>query len=294
MKRNLLKSIIILLTLTFVTLQSCKKKTLFNLENEVLIEKPAYLEFSDKTTFSKALETENLRTIPTDFVSMYDIYIKIEETEDENERNMLIKKYRDILKIDKDGFIDLIITDDVLASFLSPEGLIKIGNEISLVKEDKIVTLTDGDASKINLLYQFDDDSPENNIRVDKFIQNVNTDKAYWSGSSAYNSGNYQIRWQKWASYSPWNSSAGGKIKSYKRKKNKWKIHRINLSITVSWDYIEWKNGHASTFWTNGHVSDSKYGYILSKRKYAGSGWTPNPVYGLEISGSVGGHNYQF
>jgi len=103
------------------------------------------------------------------------------------------------------------------------------------------------------------------------------------------------ITWKKWASYSPWSSSAGGKIKSYKKKRKKWKIHKTRLDITAGWDYIEWGKDGYITWWDSGSVSDSKqYGYIISVRKYKGSGWTPNPVIGMKISGNVGGHSYQF
>ena len=93
------------------------------------------LVFSDLDTFSEILKTGDMNIIPENFISIYDIYVKIEETEDEAERNRLIEKHKDILKIDKNGIIELIIVDDLLAHFLSPEGLVKVGNEISLVKE---------------------------------------------------------------------------------------------------------------------------------------------------------------
>ena len=294
MKRNLLKTVIILLAVTFVTLQSCEKKELVDIEEDVINKNEIpMLKFADISEFSTALETANLSIIPTDFVSMYDVYIQIEETDDDTERNMLIEKHKNILKIDEDDIVELIIVDDVFASFLSPEGLVKVGNEISLVKEDKIVTLTDGDVSKIDLLFQFEEDSPENNIRIDDSVQVVNTDKAYWSGEEEWwvSTTKYKMKWEKWASYSFFNSSVGGKIRSYK-KTWRWITHPTSLSLHVRWDRIDWWNGTSLKRSENQHIYDSKSGWSLSERRYVGGAWTPNPVYGLTIDGSVGGHNY--
>jgi len=95
MKRNLLKSIIILLTLTFVTLQSCKKKEFVNFENistkgtkEVYTEKSIPI-FKNQEVYYKiinelATKTEEERKTWEEsigFKSAHTIYNEINEAE---------------------------------------------------------------------------------------------------------------------------------------------------------------------------------------------------------------------
>lgn len=292
--RRLNFTVLSLVAVVILFMSSCEKKALVNEIDSINQDEVSYLEFANKADFEEALKTESSTVRSESFVSMYDVFEKISITEDINERNTLIEKYKDILKIDEDGIVDLIIVDDVFASFLSPEGLVKVGNEISLVEKDKIKTITDGDVSKIELLSQIEEDSPENNIRIDEFIQVVQTDKAYWSGEDKWRSNrkDYKLKWEKWASYSPFNSSAGGKVRSYKKRLGVYTAHSTSLVIHISWNYIEWGKDHSTTWWNYGHIQDSKSGWSLSERKYKGSGWTPNPVYGLKVWGSVGGHSF--
>ncbi len=276
---------------------SCQKEEV--LEEVAIQEETPYLEFSSKADFYKAMEAENSRNSASsykkdNFISMYDIYMQIEEEDDEKKRELLIEKYNDILIFDEDGCIDIIVVDPLLASFLSPEGLIKIGNEISLVERNKIKTILDGDVNKIELLSKIEKDSPNQNIKVDEFIQIQTTEKAYWNAEVKYYSGKRKVKWQKWASYGGLtNSNAGGKIKSYKKGRRRWKIYRTNLDITVSWDYIEWKSGDFSEIWADGstHNNDSK-GWIVSTRKRASHHYTPVTVSDLEIRFKVGSYTW--
>ncbi len=292
MRKKLLKPIVLIfVTATLITLQSCEKKEM-NIEKENPGKEYSFLEFADQETFTKAFESQDYSSKPANFISMYDIYIKISETIDPKEKQALIEKYKNVLSVDEDGIVSLIIHDDIAASFLSPEGLIKIGNEISLVKKDKIVTLTNGDVSKIDLLFQFDQDSPENHIRIDEYYQIA--EKAYWEGYDKWNNEEYKLTWEKWAEYgSIFSSSAGGKVKSYKKTWAGYVPRYTTLAISVHWDYIEWGKDNTVQFWNAQTISSSDpNGWTESVQKNQGTGWTPNPVYGLVVSGSVGGHSF--
>ena len=289
------KTIIVLMVAALFVFSGCEKSELIDSKHDNNPKNTSFLNFKNKKDIENALEIGSWEAKPEDFISMYDIYIQIEETEDEKMRKRLIEKHKDILKFDEDSIIDLIISDPVLASFLSPKGLVKVGNEISLVKKDKIITLTDGDASKIELLYQFEESNKKFNIRVDDLIQINRTNKAEWSGTNNY-AFHKKFKWEKWALYSPWNSSAGGKIKSYSYEKklfgSRWVTYKTNLYLHVRWDRIVWGQDGDITRWDNGHIYDSKHGWFLSERRYRGAGWTPNPVYGLTIDGSVNGYSF--
>lgn len=275
-----------------IFLSSCEKEALVEETNSITQKKISYLEFADHEEFAKALENEESNVRNDDFVSMLDIYIKIEETKNEDERNRLIEKYKNILIFDKDSIIELIVVDPVLASFLTPDGLVKVGNEISLVEFDKIKTITDGDISKIELLSRIDKNSPENNIKVIDFIQIVSSEKHSWQDSEEWDSHKKKLKWKKWASYNPWNSSVGGSVKSYKKTWLGWVTWKTSLSIHVRWDYIRWGNNGYYYSWFDGHIQDNKNGWWLTERRYTGGTDTPNPVSGLTIDGSVGGHNF--
>lgn len=299
LKKTMLIMVTVFVFASVIFFSSCEKEIIEEKSSISSQSKTTYLEFESKEEFAKALEHGESNRLSEDFVSMLDIYIKIEETENKKEKETLIEKYKDILIIDKDSTFELIVIDPVLASYLSPEGLIKVGNEISLVEFDKIKTITGGDISKIEILVHAESDSPENNIKVEDFKQYANSDKAEWSGNDVFTFGGlqrYKIKWSKWASYSPWNSSAGGSIKFYKEKSTwygkTWATEKANLYLHVRWDYIKWTNGGYSFTWQDGHIHDSKYGWWLTERRYAGAGVTPNPVYGLKIDGSAGGRSF--
>jgi len=112
---------------------------------------------------------------------------------------------------------------------------------------------------------------------------------------SYYSNNSKKVKWEKWASYSSiTKSSAGGKVKSYKKRWGRWVAHYTTLDITVSWSNIRWdQNGGGAggdILWSSGSVrSSDSNGWIESTRKNAGTGDTPTWISGLKVKFYVGG-----
>jgi len=189
MKTNYIKLLLLTIVLPSLLFTLSCEKSEFNLsKEEQAVEKTTtYLKFIDRNAFLEALNNSTSKTLqkPEGFESMLDVYIRIENAKSLELRNKLINRHSSMLMVDSEGDLDIIVVDYNLAALLSPEGLIKIGNEISQFEFDRIKTITDGDESKISILNDTKVTEGSVNISVEPFKQErISPDKAAWSGSS--------------------------------------------------------------------------------------------------------------
>jgi len=285
MKNNLLKTVIILLAVTFVTLLSCKKESLeiqkseSELESKISV-KAGMLKFATFDDFNEAYTyiAENGQLpeeiAELDFVSMLDLVEMTDNAGSEAEYNEMLVKHNKVLFEEDFGVVQAIVEDNSIAALLSVEGNIWVGNEIRRIGREYVKVIENGDISKIHLFDEIT--NPENTygVHFEKIVRQA--DKSTWSTNfyKTYSSTNkYKIYAKKWAnSYGTWNT-VGGSLDHYHWTKSwgKWKWKKVKagtLSISISWDALDYNCHGVMMHEGAGSISKTKYNEsALSKQR---------------------------
>jgi len=159
MKRNLLKSIIILFTLTFVTLQSCKKKELTSLT-------PVSIDLNGINIKAKyAQDKNNINTLVFSSVDDYENAITFLAQKDKNFINSWNEKtgFNSMKKAFSDNPESIPVKDDdVITSLLNKKGEIQIEDKLLRLnfETNRVEEIVYTANNKLEVIdsYSFDDD----------------------------------------------------------------------------------------------------------------------------------------
>ena len=172
---------------------------------------------------------------------MMDVVKLVDQAETEEEYNELIAKHSNVLLYD-DGVYSAIVEDPSIASLLSVDGIIKVGDEIRKIEKEIVKVIKDGDLSKIYVFDEVIDSDNSYGIEVEpivRLMKKTNWQKSFYKVVSGTT---YRVDAKKWAtSYGTWNTM-GGSVIHYHQTKN-WlgntrylRNKASRLQIWVSWD----------------------------------------------------------
>lgn len=257
-----------------------------------------------RSDFSNALKVSNSEELVSilnsldddiaqisDLKSMWDIYMVISEG-DANTQSRLMEKYPNVVKYDSDGDLELTIKDEKLARVLTPDGYIKLGKSLIKVEKNLIKSISNGDASLIQILENASESSEDGNILVEEIVEYSpavakGTLDYTWSGTH-YSGTKKRVKWEKWGRHYPLlnYASVGGKIKYQEKKALGWFAQKRSLYLHVVCDYV----GLAPHYFVEDiNISGSKTAKSITVSNHYYDRGTVNPIYGLVIDFNANG-----
>ena len=211
MKKSILQSVIILITVTFVMFQSCEKKKIATEISEETVEqkKPTtidistiemegnMLNFKNEDEYFNAIQTLSEMTEEEldkweNNMGFYSLRTRINNAMDDidnaqtkEEYQSLLDKYNDIIEINAENSVRPIITDLIYTSITNEYGIYKTDKVLNKLTREHIVSASIEDYNTL-VNIKFTDNDFDNNLKSQKYIEN-SSDKAYCGTShSAY------------------------------------------------------------------------------------------------------------